>query len=304
MAKVFEYSAALPCRPHIATGSARSAIVLRANQPQGVGRCRSTRMSLSRARIYPAPRSTPSPTVHPAHRRAGRRGQEARELGPAQPRLPHEEEPQGPLRALQYRRAAAGDRRARAHMRINEDVLRYLTIRVDELEEGPSPVMLNRGGREERPTRRDRDRSRRPARRSRRPWDAQHGVRRRRAARRRWRPKWKARRESGRRPPAAAARRPFFRRRKSCPFSGPERAQDRLQGRAAAAALHLRARQDRAEPHHRGLDQEAARAVARDQARALSRPSALHWSSRRAPAMIECDPPRARREAWPDGPAW
>jgi small subunit ribosomal protein S6 len=42
-------------------------------------------------------------------------------------------------------------------MRINEDVLRYLTIRVDELEEGPSPVMLNRGGREDRP-RRDRDR--------------------------------------------------------------------------------------------------------------------------------------------------
>jgi len=42
-------------------------------------------------------------------------------------------------------------------MRINEDVLRYLTVRVDELEEGPSPVMLNRGGREDRP-RRDRDR--------------------------------------------------------------------------------------------------------------------------------------------------
>ena len=44
-------------------------------------------------------------------------------------------------------------------MRINEDVLRYLTIRVDELEEGPSPVMLNRGSREDRP-RRDRDRDR------------------------------------------------------------------------------------------------------------------------------------------------
>ncbi|HZK91652.1 MAG TPA: 30S ribosomal protein S6 [Stellaceae bacterium] len=43
-------------------------------------------------------------------------------------------------------------------MRINEDVLRYLTIRVDELEEGPSPVMLNRGGREDRPRRGDRDR--------------------------------------------------------------------------------------------------------------------------------------------------
>jgi small subunit ribosomal protein S6 len=42
-------------------------------------------------------------------------------------------------------------------MRINEDVLRYLTIRVETLEEGPSPIMLNRGSREDRP-RRDRDR--------------------------------------------------------------------------------------------------------------------------------------------------
>jgi small subunit ribosomal protein S6 len=42
-------------------------------------------------------------------------------------------------------------------MRINEDVLRYLTIRVEALEEGPSPIMLNRGSREDRP-RRDRDR--------------------------------------------------------------------------------------------------------------------------------------------------
>jgi small subunit ribosomal protein S6 len=43
-------------------------------------------------------------------------------------------------------------------MRINEDVLRYLTIRVDALEEGPSPIMLNRGSREDRPRRSDRDR--------------------------------------------------------------------------------------------------------------------------------------------------
>src|SRR3954463_7394053 len=44
-------------------------------------------------------------------------------------------------------------------MRINEDVLRYLTLRVDALEEGPSPVMQNRGSREDRPRRaRDRDR--------------------------------------------------------------------------------------------------------------------------------------------------
>jgi small subunit ribosomal protein S6 len=43
-------------------------------------------------------------------------------------------------------------------MRINEDVIRYLTLRVDTLEEGPSPVMQNRGGREDRPRRSDRDR--------------------------------------------------------------------------------------------------------------------------------------------------
>src|SRR5262245_26021556 len=38
-----------------------------------------------------------------------------------------------------------------------------------------------------------------------------------------------------------------------------QRAEDRLQGRAPPPALHLGARQDRAEPHFRGLVQEAAR---------------------------------------------
>lgn len=41
-------------------------------------------------------------------------------------------------------------------MRINEDVLRYLTIRVDELEEGPSVIMQSRGS--DRPRRDDRGR--------------------------------------------------------------------------------------------------------------------------------------------------
>ena len=43
------------------------------------------------------------------------------------------------------------------------------------------------------------------------------------------------------------ARRPFGRRRKVCPFSGEDCAEDRLQGREAAAALHLakRARSSR-----------------------------------------------------------
>src|SRR5690349_13558246 len=42
-------------------------------------------------------------------------------------------------------------------MRISEDVLRYLTLRVDKFDEGPSPIMQSRGSREDRP-RRDRDR--------------------------------------------------------------------------------------------------------------------------------------------------
>ncbi len=38
-------------------------------------------------------------------------------------------------------------------MSINEDILRYLTIRVDELEEGPSAVLQNKNQREDRPRR-------------------------------------------------------------------------------------------------------------------------------------------------------
>jgi small subunit ribosomal protein S6 len=41
-------------------------------------------------------------------------------------------------------------------MRISEDVLRFLTIRVDELEEGPSVVLQYRSTREERPRRGER----------------------------------------------------------------------------------------------------------------------------------------------------
>jgi small subunit ribosomal protein S6 len=44
-------------------------------------------------------------------------------------------------------------------MRINEDVIRYLTIRVDELEDGPSVVMQSRGSRDDRQRRGDRERS-------------------------------------------------------------------------------------------------------------------------------------------------
>ncbi|QKV18429.1 30S ribosomal protein S6 [Oricola thermophila] len=41
-------------------------------------------------------------------------------------------------------------------MRIHEDILRYMTIRVDELEEGPS-AMMRRNDRDDRPRRGDRD---------------------------------------------------------------------------------------------------------------------------------------------------
>src|SRR6266700_2511216 len=59
---------------------------------------------------------------------------------------------------------------------------------------------------------------------------------------------------------------------------GTERAEDRLQGFQALDALRLRARQDRAEPDHGGLGQEAARTRPRNQARALPRPLALRHS--------------------------
>ena len=56
------------------------------------------------------------------------------------------------------------------NMRINEDVLRYLTVRVDELEEGPSAMLQSRHrdregtGRERDGRFRDRDRDDRPRR--------------------------------------------------------------------------------------------------------------------------------------------
>jgi small subunit ribosomal protein S6 len=45
-------------------------------------------------------------------------------------------------------------------MRINEDVLRYLTIRVDAFDPGPSAIMLSRGGRDDRSRRGYGDRER------------------------------------------------------------------------------------------------------------------------------------------------
>lgn len=55
------------------------------------------------------------------------------------------------------------------NMRLHEDILRYLTTRVEALEEGPSAMLQGRGQRDERPRRGrsdrgDRDRSERPPR--------------------------------------------------------------------------------------------------------------------------------------------
>ncbi len=75
---------------------------------------------------------------------------------------------------------------------------------------------------------------------------------------------------------AAAARRPFFRRRKSCPFSGPNAPKIDYKDVKLLAALYFGARQDRAEPDHRGFGQTTARAGTGNQAGALSRPAAVH----------------------------
>jgi small subunit ribosomal protein S6 len=54
---------------------------------------------------------------------------------------------------------AAGLHEMERQMRISEDILRFMTVRVDELEEGPSAIMQARSGRgDERPRRADRAR--------------------------------------------------------------------------------------------------------------------------------------------------
>ncbi len=56
---------------------------------------------------------------------------------------------------------AAAVKEVERQMSINEDVLRYLTVRVDALEEGPSAVMLSKNQRDDRPRRDGDDRPRR-----------------------------------------------------------------------------------------------------------------------------------------------
>ena len=107
--------------------------------------------------------------------------------------------------------------------RLNEDVLRYLTIRVDEHEEGPSAMM--------RRAERDRDRDERRGDRGDRFDRGDRGDRGDRdraiviaSGGRARAPTSTDSRDGGMimamSPQAGGARRPFFRRRKSCPFSG------------------------------------------------------------------------------------
>jgi small subunit ribosomal protein S6 len=61
---------------------------------------------------------------------------------------------------LQVAAPAAAVTELERTMRINEDVLRYLTIRVDAFDEGPSAMMLSRGSRDDRARRGSGDRDR------------------------------------------------------------------------------------------------------------------------------------------------
>ncbi|MEW5726549.1 MAG: 30S ribosomal protein S6 [Pseudomonadota bacterium] len=64
--------------------------------------------------------------------------------------------------------ASAPVKEMERQMSLNEDILRFLTVRVEELEEGPSAMMQAKSGREDRPRREDRgdrpERSERPRR--------------------------------------------------------------------------------------------------------------------------------------------
>jgi hypothetical protein len=96
---------------------------------------------------------------------------------------------------------------------------------------------------------------------------------------------------------AVGARRPFYRRRKSCPFSawGTE---DRLQG-CPPLSRPVRARQDRAEPDHGGVGQEAA-SWRSDWGGALPGTPALHRAWERTHGTSGTDPVAA----WTSSARW
>ncbi len=159
--------------------------------------------------------------------------------------------------------------------RLNEDVLRYLSVRVDEHEEGPSAMMRKVDRDRERDERgfgfRDRDRG---------------GFRERDRGEHRRDRDSRPPREDGEAPPAEARHNrdgtsstagapAVLPSPQDLPVLGRQRAEDRLQGREAVTALRLRARQDRTEPYHCGIRQAATRARSCDQACTLSRIAAV-----------------------------
>src|SRR5208283_4550846 len=122
---------------------------------------------------------------------------------------------------------------------LNEDVIRYLTIRVDELEAAPSAMLRKRD---------DSDRDDRA-------------------------PRGKT--LTSEHPDGHRAPPPLLPPSQVLPVHRHQRPEDRLQGHAPPVALHLRARQDRAVAHHRGQRPQAPRARPGDQARPFPRAPAL-----------------------------
>ena len=201
---------------------------------------------------------------------AGRQGHQERILGPEVPHLPHAQEPQGAHDAAQRRCAAGGAQRDRA----------------------PGAPQRRRAALSHHPRRRARgrplgdDAQIRPATATTAAIAAIAATAAIAAAAgraatkaatmptptpsQRWRNRpWHSVIASRRRPPSVLPP------SQDLPVLRRQRAEDRLQGRQAVAALRVGARQDRAEPHHRGVGQEAARTRAGDQTRAVPRPAAL-----------------------------
>src|SRR5262249_20826125 len=118
--------------------------------------------------------------------------------------------------------------------RLSEDVLRYLTIRVEAHEDGPSAMM--RKSDRDRDDRGRRGRGRRGGGQGQRGGGEIHmGI-----------------------PPEGRRAPPVLPRAKPRPLLGRKPPEDRLKGREAPAALRLRAGKKRPEPHHRRFGEKAA----------------------------------------------
>ena len=177
-------------------------------------------------------------------------------------------------------------------LRLNEDVLRFMTIRVEEIEEAPSAILsrtrtsvsavfaarsppggsradavaVSMTARNSGPGPSGRSSARSSVQRPRSNRASSHAC--------------PTRRKSTRRPAhRCRGAPPILSPPQVLPVLRPERAEDRLQGRALAVPLPVGARQDRAFANHGGFRQKAARARDRDQACAVPCAPSLHrWS--------------------------